>query len=199
MYGVRRNETLTEESQPHPTDMYGHSKMLAEQQITAFGGGLGYTIFRTATLYGQGFESSFFRIFKMLVAGKAYIVGDGENVLALVHTNDATRALRTALTHKNATRKTFILSDGKRYTQEYLLRMASEALHVPAPTKHVSSLLLRMMGTKVGFSNDEIRFITSNRMVDIGRIKKELGFRPRVEITAATKALVEEYSKNHRH
>ncbi len=190
VYGIRRSEVLTEESSVHPTDMYGHSKALAEHQITHFGGRLRYTIFRTAAIYGPGFESSFFKVFRMISEGRLYIVGDGNNSMSLVHINDVTKAMALAESSDRGS-SIYNLSDGKRYTQNQLVEMASGLLNVPVPRKHVGVLMARMFARAAGIDQDELRFITSNRILDTSKIRKELGFRPRMQMQRSAKELVD--------
>ncbi len=189
VYGIKRKEVLTEESSVHPTDMYGHSKMIAERQIENFGKSIDYTIFRTAAIYGPGFESSFFKVFKMIKDGKLYIVGNGENNMALVHINDVIKAM--ALAAEKPASGIYNLSDGKAYTQNKLVSMAARLLNVPVPSKHVSAIMAKMFAGAAGINADEMRFITANRIIDITRIKKELGFIPRAIMEKSAAELVD--------
>ncbi len=193
VYGRVRHEVLTEESKVRPTDMYGHSKMLAERQIMRFGGRMSYTILRMAAMYGNGFEGSFFKVFKMIKEHKAYIIGNGANHLSLVHVSDVMRAMMLAKDSRTASYRVYNLSDGRQYTQTQLLDMAAELLNVEKSNKHANPLLVRLLAKKVGIDLDELRFITSNRVLDTSRIRKELGFIPRAEIRKSTKELVEAF------
>jgi len=198
VYGRVRSDVLTEDSALHPTDMYGHSKMLAERQIMKFGGRMSYTILRMATIYGQGFEGSFFKVFRMIKEGKLYIIGDGNNKLSLVHINDVVRAMILAKESKAASYRIYNLTDGKFYTQKYLIEMAAQLLGVPTPTRHAHPVMVRLLSRMAGIDADELRFITSNRQIDITRIKKELGFIPRMEIRKSSKELVDAFMLNYK-
>ncbi len=178
VYGRARKGKLDEKSEPKPTDTYGQSKRLAEKEI--MGSGLDYTIFRMATIYGPGFEGSFLKIFKSIKEGKAYVVGRGDNRLALVHINDVVNAFELALQKKRESKnKIYNISDGREYTQKGLFEMAAKMLGVPKPTRHISPILVHIVAKAKGLDTDEIRFITSDRSIDISKARKELGFRPK--------------------
>ena len=198
VYGRVRKEVLTEESALHPTDMYGHSKMLAEQQIMKFGGRIGYTILRMATMYGPGFEGSFFKVFKMIKKGSLYIIGDGSNNLSLVHIKDVINAMILAKNSRISAYRVYNLSDGRAYTQLQLVDMAAKKLDAPVPSKHINPAIARMFSKAAGVDPDELRFITSNRVIDISRIRKELGFVPKININVATKELVDEFLRGYK-
>lgn len=180
VYGRVRRERLSEDSHPRPTDIYGQSKLLAEKEV--LDSGLDFTIFRIATIYGQGFEDSFLKIFKAVKYNKAYIVGNGKNHLALVNINDLVRAFMLALAKRSASNETYNISDGKDYTQEYLMGLVADLLRVKKPQRHISPLLVKIIAKARGLDTDEIRFITSDRLIDISKAKKELGFAPRENI-----------------
>ncbi len=193
VYGSNRKELLTEESELMPSDMYGHSKMLAEKQIQSFSGNLSYTILRMATIYGEEFKHSFFKIFNMISDGKAYMIGNGKNHLSLIHVDDVARAMLLSRSSALASNKIYNLTDGKTYTQEYLFHLASELLGKKEHIGHINTLMAKLLAKKAGITVDDLRFITSNRTISINKITKELGFKPRVDIKTAGKELVDSF------
>jgi nucleoside-diphosphate-sugar epimerase len=152
VYGRVRKERLTESTRPIPTDIYGQSKLLAEEEI--INSGLDYTIFRFATIYGEGFENSFLKIFKAVKYGKAYIVGNGKNHLALVNIKDAIRAFMLACDKKISSNKVYNISDGKDYTQEYLIGLVADLLKVERPQRHISPLLVKIVAKARGLDKN---------------------------------------------
>ncbi|MGC9037153.1 MAG: NAD-dependent epimerase/dehydratase family protein [Candidatus Micrarchaeia archaeon] len=196
VYGRERKEVLNEESIPKPTDRYGYSKLMAEQAIIE--SGIDYTIFRIATIYGPGFEHYFFKMFKAIVEGKVAIIGDGQNHLAMIHARDVAEAFLLAIQNKSSIRKIYVLGDGVPYTQEGLIRKAAELLRVPPPEKHVNKSLALLLAKKRGLESDELRFLISNRVLDISKIKRELGFEPKVSIDEGGKELVDMFISSER-
>ncbi len=188
VYGIRRQGYLDEHSAVRPTDAYGRSKHLAEQIISKHS--VDYTIFRLANIYGRGFEGSFFKLFRLIRDGKAYIIGSGRNHLALVHVDDAVNALILAAVKKNAGR-IYNLSDGARHTQEELMGLAANLMGVERPRRHISAFIAKVFAKRHGIDTDELRFLTSDREINISLVKKELGFSPSVGIEKGGRELVE--------
>ena len=182
VYGRSRADVLTEDSTLNPSDKYGYSKALAERKIIEYGDKIDYTIMRTATIYGSGFEASYFKLFKAIKSGKAYIIGDGKNSLSMINIEDVLSAMLLAAERKASNRNVYNLSDGVKYTQEGLMNLAADLLKAERPTRHISQLVVSLVAKSRGLDSDELRFLTSNRIVDIGKAKKELGFEPSVDI-----------------
>ncbi|MDE1823062.1 MAG: NAD(P)-dependent oxidoreductase [Candidatus Micrarchaeota archaeon] len=182
VYGRKRSGALTESVAPKPSDKYGYSKMIAEERIMDHKGQLSPTIFRMAAIYGPGFESAYFKVFRAIQAGKAAIIGDGLNRIAVLHVNDCVNAFMLAVENEKASGSIYNVSDGKPYTQKMLFDMAAEMLHAEKPDRHVGELVARFVAKSRDIDSDEFRFITSDRDVDISRIRNELGFEPKVSI-----------------
>ncbi|MGC8652210.1 MAG: NAD-dependent epimerase/dehydratase family protein [Candidatus Micrarchaeia archaeon] len=188
VYGQNRQNVLNEGSTLKPADAYGKSKVEAERIIVS--SGIAYTIFRMAVIYGPAFEASFFKVFDAVAKGKAYIIGDGVNVLSLINIKDVVNAYILAIQGGGAPSGIYNLGDGMYYTQSYLYNLAARLLGVNSMPKHISKLLAFIVARAKGFDIDELRFITSNRKLDISKVKKELSFTPKVDIINGGSELV---------
>ncbi|MDE1851642.1 MAG: NAD(P)-dependent oxidoreductase [Candidatus Micrarchaeota archaeon] len=182
VYGRKRADMLTEESPLKPSDKYGLSKMLAEEKILEHRKELSPTIFRMAAIYGPGFESAYFKVFRAIKEGKAAIIGDGMNRIALLHARDSVNAFILGIENDRAANNIYNVSDGNVYTLSQLFAMAAELLNVQKPTRHVSELVARFVARSRDIDSDEFRFITSNRTMDISKIRRDLGFEPKVSM-----------------
>ncbi len=199
VYGQkRRGEILTEDSEPEPRGAYGESKYMAEQVIKAFAAAnrrLSYTILRIGVVYGPGFESSFMKVFKLLREKRLRYVGNGENNLTLINVNDVVEAMMRVAETEKSTNEVYNLTDGMPHTQKELLKRAAKLLGVDAPSKNIHPLIARIGARTRGISEDEFSFLTSDRIVSIDKIKREMRFRPSVNIDAGARALVKEFLK----
>ncbi|MGA3020714.1 MAG: NAD(P)-dependent oxidoreductase [Candidatus Micrarchaeales archaeon] len=192
VYGRKRKGTLNEESSLIPTDKYGYSKMLAEHEIMR--SGVPYTIFRIATIYGPGFEHSFFKMFRVIHEGRTAIIGSGQNHLTMVHVDDVINAIMLAVENPEISiGKIYNVADNTPFTQEELIDLAAKMMNVNKPKKHVSEFLVRMIARQRNLDSDELRFITSDRMIDTSKIEKELKFRTKVEIKDGGKEMVDAF------
>ncbi|MCL5412829.1 MAG: NAD-dependent epimerase/dehydratase family protein [Candidatus Marsarchaeota archaeon] len=195
VYGNSRNEVLTEDSRLKPTDKYGHSKMLAENKIERYDRDIDYTILRMSSVYGRGFENSYFKLFRAIREGKAYVIGSGNNKLSLVHVKDVVRGLVLAGESKKPG-GVYNLSDGVAYTQQGLFNLVADLLKVERPTRHISPMVVKLVARSRGLNSDELRFLMSNRIIDIGKIKRELGFSPSIKIKEAGPELISDFVKS---
>ncbi|MEM3791360.1 MAG: NAD(P)-dependent oxidoreductase [Candidatus Micrarchaeaceae archaeon] len=192
VYGIRRKEVLNEESELRPVDIYGFSKANAEMVIGEYSR-VPSTIFRISTIYGPGFEESFFKIFKSIKEGKAYIIGRGDNHLSIVHINDVVDAFLLAEERRNKGKRIFNLSDGNSYTQKSLFDLAADLLKVPRVERHLNRVLVNILFKRRGISRDELRFLSSDRRIDITKIRNELGFEPNISIEEGASELIERF------
>lgn len=201
IYGYRRgSEMLTEESEPKPRNAYAESKYMAEQVIRAFAAAnrrLAYTILRMGVLYGPGYEKSFMLVFRLIKERKLMYVGTGSNHLTLITVDDAVQSILDAMRNDRGANRIYNVTDGVPYTQRQLFSKAAKFLNVEEPKKGVHPLLARFVARTHGIGGDQLDFLMSDRIVSIGRISKELGFRPSVSIDVAGKALAKEFLKRY--
>ncbi|MDE1762213.1 MAG: NAD(P)-dependent oxidoreductase [Candidatus Micrarchaeota archaeon] len=197
VYGHERHDVLTEDSKLEPKDRYGLSKVLAEQEVQKFTNIVPFTIFRPSQIYGPGFEHYFFKVFRAIKEGKMVIIGSGKNKLNLVHSQDVLDAFVLATSAPTSRYKIYNLTDGGSYTQEQLLNMAADMMKVPRPTRKISKLVVRIVAKQKNIDSDELRFLTSSRVVDISRIRRELGFEPKVSLQEGASEFVKEFLTQH--
>ncbi len=193
VYGHARKDTLTEDSELKPADRYGYSKMMAEKEIEGYKDKIDYTILRIAAVYGKGFESSYFKLFKAIKEGKAYLIGSGNNHLSLIHIDDLVNALVLAAENKKQSANVYNIGDGVSYTQAGLFGMTADMLKVGRPTRHISPMIVNLVAKSRGLDSDELRFLTSDRVMSISKARKDLGFQPRVRIESAGLQMVGEF------
>ena len=194
VYGIKRKEVLTEESKPKTEDRYGYSKMLAEKEIAKFATSIPSTILRLSTIYGPGFERSFFKVFDAISKGKMYIIGRGKNNLAIVHEDDAVNALLLAAEKtQDRTSEIFNITDGTMHTQQSLINMSADLLHAERPKRHLNEFMVKIIAKTRDLDVDELRFLTSDRQVSISKAKRMLGYSPKVGVEKGGKELVEEF------
>lgn len=201
VYGYdRKGELLTEESKTSPKNPYGESKFMTEEVIKAFAAvnsRITYTIFRIAVMYGPGYDYGFEQLFKLIKAGRMRIIGNGDNHLTLVNEHDVADAAVLAADNESAANRVYNLSDGVSYTQRELLQMAAKLLGTTMPDKGVNPTLASLAAKASGVDGSQMRFLLSDRVMKIDRIKKELGFVPKRTIQSEGKALVEEFKQQY--
>ena len=101
VYGPHGSEVCDEKTVCNPQDPYALSKYEAEQRAIEIlhGSGVGLTILRFTTIYGEGDPGNVARLLRTIDRGRFVWVGDGSNRKSLVHVDDAARAALCALQH----------------------------------------------------------------------------------------------------
>ncbi|MDE1850716.1 MAG: NAD(P)-dependent oxidoreductase [Candidatus Micrarchaeota archaeon] len=193
VYGHTRSESLTEDSELRPKDRYGLSKVLAEREVLKYTNKVPFTIFRVGQIYGPGFEHYFYKVFRTIQTQKAAIIGDGKNKLNLIHIDDALRAMLLATTNEISRYKIYNLTDGQNYTQEQLFDFVADTIGVPRPTRHISRFIIKLVAKQKGIDSDELRFLTSNRIIDTTKIQRELGFKAAVTLADGGSAFIKQF------
>ena len=201
VYGYQRyEEELTEVSETKPASGYSETTLMAEQVIESFASAdkrIRYTILRMGTIYGEGYEHEFFKIFRLIKERNARYIGKATNHLTLVNVNDATRALLLACENPKSIDKIYNITDGVQYTQRKLFEKAAKFIGAEPPSGSVHPLIAKIAAKTKGLNYDEMEFLISDRMISIEKAKKELGYIPESSIDVEGKELVKEFMKSY--
>ncbi len=202
VYGSRRpGETITEDSETRPTGAYGESKLMGELVVKSFGDAhrnIKYTVLRASNMYGPFYETPFNKIFKYIKEQKIRLIGSGNNHLSLVHVDDVVDALIAAADSPMADNQVFNISDGDDHTQKDLYTKAAEFLGVPPIHKHVHPVLAAIRASLFSINSAELKFLMSDRIISIAKIKRDLGISPKRSIDNNGRELVDEFLKKYR-
>jgi nucleoside-diphosphate-sugar epimerase len=99
VYGPHAAAACDETTPCRPEGPYASSKFQAEARATrvAEAAGMGLTVLRLATVYGEGDPGNVARLMRAIDRGRFVWVGRGENRKSLIHRTDAARACLAAL------------------------------------------------------------------------------------------------------
>ncbi len=179
----RTGEVLTEQSEPKPSSPYSQSKYIAERIIESFSKAhpeIEYTILRFGTLYGAEYaKPSFCKIFDMVKRGNMRYIGSGDNHLTFVHAEDAADVMCSAAANPKAANQVFNITEGKPYTQKYLIDLVAKYMGVSLSEKHINPLIAKLGAKTKGVNKDEMDFLLSDRIVSTDKAKLLLGFSPK--------------------
>jgi len=104
----RGRAPLSPDSVPYPISHYGHSKLLAEAVMHAYGDRVPGVILRFPSIYGPR-ERGVLMLFKLVRRGVALTVGDWDREVSLMYVTDVVRTLIAAATCDNAAGRTYCL------------------------------------------------------------------------------------------
>jgi nucleoside-diphosphate-sugar epimerase len=163
-------------------------RMIVEDHLPA-------VIVRPGTFFGPGDRLHFERMADRVSAGRAVIVGKGDNALPFVYVTDVVQGLLRALDREAAIGQAYNITSDQPLTQQEFLRAIAAELGVAPPRIHIPyraldgagyvaeragaltrsrrQPILTCLGVKV-FGND-------NRH-SIEKARRELGYEPRVSV-----------------
>ncbi len=183
----------------NPITKYGRSKMLAEEVVIRRRKEVPFTIIRPGMIYGSGFDEGYIPALKALEKGKMPIIGSGENRIPLIHVSDAVRALVISAEKDEAERQDFVVAGPDQLTQKELFSLACKELGVPEPKRSIPLGIAQAALPFVnalygsGFSRENLAQLSRDRAFDCSKIKKAIGFAPKVPIAQGIKEMVAYY------
>jgi 2-alkyl-3-oxoalkanoate reductase len=198
VYGVGlgrpADETFPLAPFPDPYPVTKAEADMAVQRMIA-DDGLPAVILRPDQIFGPGDHLHFGRMAERLRAGRAVIVGSGDNALPLVYVVDAIQGILLALDDERAVGRAYNITSHRPLTQGQLLRAIAREIGAEPPRRHVPYRALYAAGyaaervaaltasrrrppiTRLGVAF----FGTENRYA-FGKAKRELGYSPQVPV-----------------
>jgi nucleoside-diphosphate-sugar epimerase len=184
-----------------PTNVYGQTKLDAERLVAKIGG----IIIRAPPVYGKGFEKGYFDIFDQIKSGEMYIIGDGSNRIHHIHINDLVDALILAKDNGKVG-ETYIVAGDDVRTQEEVLKITAEKLGIEFVRKQISldvaKFLAKVKNIKSQVAgreklpiNEYIDVLASDRVFDISKAKRDLGFIPKIHYDQGLDEILITYRK----
>lgn len=132
--GVHGNHSLpghafTEADPPRPVEPYARSKLAAEHGVWArLGSGLtDFVIVRPPLVYGPGCPGNFALLRRLALRAPVVPLGDLDAPRRLIHVGNLVAALRVALVHPAASRRTFVLGDARDTSVAEIVRRLADA------------------------------------------------------------------------
>lgn len=170
-----------------PNTAYGESKFLAEQYVAA--SGIPYTILCPTGVYGVGERDYLLAINTMRRARLSFVSGRPKQRLSFVYVRDVARAIAFLLQEPRAEGQTYLLSDGREYTDSDFTQIvrsltARRILEIRVPLAilwvacQVGEWCNRLLGCSSPLNRDKYPILRQrNWLCDISPLR-ELGFEP---------------------
>lgn len=132
VYGSAQHGMLDEESPTQPDNIYGRTKLAAEQLVRANARLLETCIVRISETYGPG-DFRLLKLFRAIDRGAFVMIGGGQNQHQIIHVKDLVRGLLTAATAASAVNHTFIMAGTEILTTEQMVGAIADTLRRPVP------------------------------------------------------------------
>ena len=176
---------VTEEEQPNPIELYGRSKLAAEQVLVGYTNDLGVIILRCPTIIDSGRLGLLAILFEFIDDGKkVWVVGNGSNRYQFIYAQDLATACLQSLSY-NGSNLFHVGSDNVvslRKVYEAVIRAAGSRSRVASlpkgPTIAAMQLAHKLNLSPLGPYH--YRMIAESFVFDTTRIRTQLGWTPTV-------------------
>jgi len=194
--GLPRDGGVVDETTPPadaPADAYTASRLSGERIVRAAHGEGGFetVVVRCGLIWGPGEPTILPRILALLRRGRMVYPGGGYNHLGMAYVDNLVEGVILAATAPAAAGRLYHVTDGEDVTCREVLDAIAAALGVPPPRRSVPFLVIYAVAAlleaaaKVARSVSPppitrygARLVACDCRYDIGRARRELGYRP---------------------
>ena len=197
VYGFpNTREPITEDSPKKPLNYYQKSKLLGEQVFSKYKE-IKTSSIRPPLVFGAGGIAT--KILLDRFTNKSMmIIGNGENIISVVHPRDVARCLLLAL-ERDTKGTNFNVVSFTATINEFIEKIA-EKLDVKKPEKHVSfwvayimGFLLEHLSKNPSITRFRVKTLATNREVSSKKAEKILGYKPSFDLDKTVEDMVKWY------
>lgn len=203
VYGSAVQGEMDEESAVRPDNIYGRTKLEAEQRVLASSNKLPVVVVRISETYGPG-DRRLLKFFKAIKKNVFFIIGSGENKHQLIYVDDLNEGLYRAAEEDKAIGQIFVLAGQEVLTTRDMMEAVAAALDVRprrfrAPlwpfmaAAVVMEKTLRPLGISPPLHRRRMDFFRKSFYFSQDKIKNLLGFETRVSFLEGTKKTAKWY------
>lgn len=158
---------FTADETPEPADIYGESKLAAEERIRqiAAAGSMEFAIVRPPLVYGPGVKANFLRLLRWVDRGYPLPFASLNNHRSMVSVWNLNDLVVKLLSHPSAASKVWLVSDGAPLSTPDLIRRIARALGRRAVLLPVPVRALEICGALAG-RTDDVQRLCGSLVVD---------------------------------
>lgn len=204
-----RNTLMTENDPCKPVTDYGRSKLLAELAVKeAQNKGLDTVIIRPCWYYGPGQPARMTEFMRMIKKGRPLIFGDGYNLRSMSYIGNLVNGLLLAEKSNKASGQTYWIADERPYATLEIVETIAELLGVEVKPRYIPSFVswglekTDIFLGKLGIYSMNIHVAGEMRRdiaCSIEKAKRELGYRPKIELKEGMQRAIEWCKSNNIH
>ena len=190
VYGDALDGQIDESSSFQPNNIYGVTKLEAEQVVLRFQQKIPVVIIRISETYGPG-DYRLLKLFKAIKKGIFFVIGNGKNLHHLIHIDDLIDGLFLAATVEAAEGKAFVLAGKDVLTTREMAGVVADQLGKKLPRVQIplfpflllASVLegmLRPLGIQPPLHKRRMDFFKKSFSFSQEHPKEVLGFVPSI-------------------
>lgn len=194
VYGDAGGQTLDENTAPRPANVYGRSKLHAEEVVNSYRDVLETCIVRISETYGPG-DFRLLKLFRALHRRRFFIIGSGLNRRQVIHVQDLARGLMLAATSPAAVGETFIMAGRETMTTRDMVQQVASALDRSPPSLRIPmwpflaaatvfEKTLSPLGIQPPLHRRRLDFFRKSFVFSAAKAQKLLDFTPAVSFAA---------------
>jgi nucleoside-diphosphate-sugar epimerase len=186
------------DDRPHPKDLYGLSKLAAEDGLRTLAAiGLEPVIVRPPLVYGPNVGANFLAMMRWVNRGIPLPLGGLDNLRSLIAVENLADLLVACARHPQAAGKTLLASDGEDLSTTDLLRRLGHALGRPARLIAAPPSMLRLGAKMLGKQSLYAR-LCGSLQIDSSATERLLGWRPVVSVDEGLHRTAEQFLRSTR-
>jgi dihydroflavonol-4-reductase len=206
--GIPKVDLIDENTPLRATNPYGKSKKDSDELILSYIKRHNLPIVNICFphIYGPGEKRDFLRIIKMIKKGIFPQVGFSPNLYPSVYISDAIDAIILAL-KKGRVGEKYIIADDDPHDLKYIRKLVlkylgKERKFYPIIPKHLSiyfiyamEFIFGLFGTVPPIKARNLKSISAGRRLSIEKAKREMGFKPKINLEEGIRCTIEWYKK----
>jgi 2-alkyl-3-oxoalkanoate reductase len=194
VHGNIDNPPGGEDAPIQPADYYQRTKYKAEPVVLDFvQKGMKASIIRPAAIYGPGDPERFYMIFKRVAKGVFPMFGNGKTLYHPLYIDNLVDALELVMDPAKGNGEAYLIADEHYVEIEDLVRRTGKALgvdvripHYPVwpviVVGHICEKACRPFGITPPIFPRRVDWYRQNRAFKIDKAKRDLGYRPAVDL-----------------
>ena len=172
-------EFLNDETLENPIDLYGKSKLEADQMLRTMAekSNMGWTVLRPPLVYGSGVRGNFLTLLNACARRKLLPIGNIKNQRSMIYLGNLVDAICVSVEIEAPLNDIFLIDDGAPVSTPDLVRNISNALGVKPRLMNVPLWMLRVALILLGKRAIADRLMKS-LVLDSQRFQKAAGWTP---------------------
>lgn len=205
VYGATLKGNIDEKSPLRPNNIYGKTKLEAEQLVQSYHDKLSYVIIRISETYGPG-DRRLLKLYKAIKKKAFFMIGKGDNLHHLIYIDDLIEGLFLAAERDEALNSIFIFAGQEPLTSNKLVEVIANHFHTNIYNFHAPLFMFlaaanvvegicRPLGIQPPLHRRRMDFFRKSFYFSQNNAVAKLGFKPNTKFEEGVKKTGEWYEK----